>query len=168
MMKSKYLEVGKIVGTFGIKGELKFYSESDFIEERLKKGNVLYLKDGDSYTPVTIDSSKFHKNNYMITINGHNNINDVLKYVGFSLYVDITKAKELEDGVYYCDELIDMEVYNQHNEMIGKVVDIIEIPSSKLLEINDGKKKFLVPLIDEFVKEITDNKIFIEEIEGLR
>ena len=167
-MKSRYLEVGQIVGTFGIKGELKFHSESDFIEDRLSKGNVLYLKQNDTYEPITIDSARLHKNNYMITINGHNNINDVLKYVVFSLYVDITKAKELEDGVYYCDELIDMEVYNQHNELIGRVVDIIEIPSSKLLEINDGKKKFLVPVIDEFVKEITDNKIFIEEIEGLR
>jgi 16S rRNA processing protein RimM len=167
-MKSRYLEVGQIVGTFGIKGELKFHSESDFIEDRLSKGNVLYLKQNDTYEPITINSARLRKNNYMITINGHNNINDVLKYVGFSLYVDTTKAKELEEGVYYCDDLIDMEVYNQNNELIGKVVDVIDIPASKLLEVSDGEKKFLIPLVDAFVKEITDNKIYIEEIEGLR
>lgn len=167
-MKSRYLEVGKIVGTFGIKGELKFFSESDFIEDRLSKGNVLYLKQNDTYEAVTIDSARMHKNNYMIMINGHNNINDVLKYVGFSLYVDTEKAKKLDDGVYYCDDLIDMEVYNQNNELIGTVVDVIEIPSSKLLEVSDGKKKFLIPLVDAFVKVIENNKIHIEEIEGLR
>jgi ribosomal 30S subunit maturation factor RimM len=52
--------------------------------------------------------------------------------------------------------------------LIGKVVDVIDIPASKLLEVSDGKKKFLIPLVDAFVKEITDNKIYIEEIEGLR
>ena len=36
--------IGKIVGTFGIKGELKVYSESDFIEERFKKGNEIIIK----------------------------------------------------------------------------------------------------------------------------
>ena len=71
-MKSRYLEVGQIVGTFGIKGELKFHSESDFIEDRLSKGNVLYLKQNDTYEPITINSARLHKNNYMITINGHN------------------------------------------------------------------------------------------------
>ena len=38
--------IGKVIGTFGIKGELKIYSESDFIEERFKKGNTIYLKAG--------------------------------------------------------------------------------------------------------------------------
>ena len=128
----------------------------------------MYLKQNDTYEPVTINSARLHKNNYMITINGHNNINDVLKYVGFSLYVDTTKAKELDEGVYYCDDLIDMEVYNQNNELIGTVIDVIDIPASKLLEVSDGKKKFLIPLVDAFVKEIIDNKIYIEEIEGLR
>ena len=46
-------------------------------------------------------------------------------------------------------------VFNGKNDTSGKTS-------------GDGKKKFLVPLIDEFVKEITDNKIYIEEIEGLR
>ena len=52
-MKTKYLEVGKIVGTFGIKGELKLFSESDFIEQRLKKGNILYIYQNGKYNPVS-------------------------------------------------------------------------------------------------------------------
>ncbi|MBQ8293037.1 MAG: ribosome maturation factor RimM [Bacilli bacterium] len=167
-MKTKYLEVGKIVGTFGIKGELKLFSESDFIEERLAKGNTLYLKQGNNYIPVTIDKARFHKNLYMIAINGLTDINDVLQYVGFSLYVDTENAKALEEGEYYCDDLIGMEVYNQDNELLGEVVDVLEIPTYKLLEVKSQEKKFLVPFIDEFIKDIVDEKIIIHEIEGLR
>lgn len=167
-MKTKYLEVGKIVGTFGIKGELKLFSESDFIEERLKKGNVLYLKQGDKYIPVTIDKARFHKNLWMISINGITDINEVMGYVGFSLYVDTENAKPLEDGEYYCDDLIDMEVYNQNGELMGIVVDVLEIPTYKLLEIKDKDNKFLVPFIDEFIVDVEDDKIIVNEIEGLR
>lgn len=167
-MKTKYLEVGKIVGTFGIKGELKLFSESDFIEERLKKGNVLYLKKEEQYLPVTIDKARLHKNVYMISINGITDINEVLQYVGFSLYVDTESAPSLDEGEYYCDDLIGLDVYNQHEEKVGTVVDVLEIPTYKLLEIKDGTKKFLVPFIDEFIIDVLDDRIIIEEIEGLR
>ena len=32
MMKNNYVEIGKVVNTFGIKGELKIVSESDFVD----------------------------------------------------------------------------------------------------------------------------------------
>lgn len=167
-MKTKYLEVGKIVGTFGIKGELKLYSESDFIEERLKKGNVLYLKKNNEYLPVRIDKARLHKNVYMISINGLNDINEVLQYVGFSLYVDTELAPSLGKGEYYCDDLIGLKVYNQYEENIGMVTDVLEIPTYKLLEIKTEDKKFLVPFIDEFIIDVLEDKIIINEIEGLR
>ena len=167
-MKTKYLEVGKIVGTFGIKGELKLFSESDFIEQRLKKGNVLYIYQNGKYSPVTIDKARFHKNLWMISINGITDINEVMSYVGFSLYVDTETAPALDEGEYYCDDLIDMEVYNQNDELMGIVVDVLEIPTYKLLEIKSGDKKFLVPFIDEFIIDVLDDKIIINEIEGLR
>ena len=35
-----YYEVGKIVNTHGIKGELKIISKTDFPEDRFKPGNM--------------------------------------------------------------------------------------------------------------------------------
>ena len=52
--------IGKVIGTFGIKGELKIYSESDFIEERFKKGNKVYFKAGRQEIEVTVSSFKIH------------------------------------------------------------------------------------------------------------
>ncbi|NYA65807.1 ribosome maturation factor RimM, partial [Lactobacillus salivarius] len=40
-----YYEVGKIVNTHGIKGELKIISKTDFPEDRFKPGNILYIRD---------------------------------------------------------------------------------------------------------------------------
>ena len=38
------VKVGKIVGTHALKGELKIRSNSDFSNERFKKGNSLYIR----------------------------------------------------------------------------------------------------------------------------
>ena len=40
-----YYQVGKIVNTHGIKGEVRVLSSSDFTDERFKAGNTLYLFD---------------------------------------------------------------------------------------------------------------------------
>ena len=39
----KWFNVGKIVNTHGIKGEVRVISRTDFAEERYKKGNALFL-----------------------------------------------------------------------------------------------------------------------------
>ena len=45
-MNNEYIEIGKIVNTFGIKGELKVQSKSDFLSYRFRVGAVIYLKMG--------------------------------------------------------------------------------------------------------------------------
>ena len=39
----KWFNVGKIVNTHGIKGEVRVISKTDFAEKRYKKGNSLFL-----------------------------------------------------------------------------------------------------------------------------
>ena len=77
---SKYLETGKIVGVFGLKGELKVISDST--TNRFFKGSELYLgRNIKNLTKVTISSARIHKGMYMVTINELYDINLVEKYV---------------------------------------------------------------------------------------
>ena len=59
------VKVGKIVGTHALKGELKIRSNSDFSNERFKKGNSLYIRYHGNDIELEIISSRFHKNNYL-------------------------------------------------------------------------------------------------------
>lgn len=40
---TKWFNVGKIVNTHGVKGEIRVVSRTDFPEERYKVGNTLYI-----------------------------------------------------------------------------------------------------------------------------
>lgn len=154
--------IGKIIGTFGIKGELKVFSESDFIDQRFKKGNELILKSNKSELTVKISSFRIHKNNVLITINNLLNINDVEKYINYDIYT--IQELELDEDDYYIDDLIGLDVYNEQNILIGKVVDVISIPSNDILEVETKDKKILIPFINDYIIEIND-KIIIKEME---
>ena len=75
----------------------------------------------------------------------------------YALKSDVPPINENE---YYVESLIDLDVYNTDNLYLGKVTDVIEIPSGYIIEIIDEKnKRFLMPFVDEYVKAIDDEKI---------
>lgn len=164
----KYLNVGKIVTTHGIRGEVKVKVETDD-DSRFDAGNKLYVGLDDKHISdeIIIDSARYQKDIILLSFNKFNNINDVLKYVGLSLYVDIDEVRN--DGEIYYDDLIDCKVIVNEEE-IGIVSDVMEVPQGEILRIkkNNGKTS-LVPYVDEFIKDVDINKkvIIINPIEGL-
>ena len=165
-MKNNWIIIGQVTGTFGIKGELKVYSESDFVDYRYRVGAKIYFSDN---TEHTVSSCRFHKGNILITIDELYNINLVLDKVGMKVYADKNDIPPLNEDEYYIDSLVGIDVFNVENEYLGKITDIIEIPSGYILEIIDDKEnRFLLPFVDEFIKEISEDKIVIVEIEGIR
>lgn len=164
-MKQNNIYIGKIINTFGIKGELKIYSESDFIEHRYRKGAKIYIDNKEHI----VSSFRIHQNLVLITIDEIKDINQVLQYVGKDIYASSSDNPELEEDEYYLDDLIGLKVYNQHNEYLGIVNDFLDLPQGEVMEIlTDKNKKILIPFVDDFIIEITDEEIIIEEIEGLR
>lgn len=164
---SKYLLTGKIVGVFGLKGELKVISESD--TNRFIKDNELYLgKNETKLQKVKVSSSRVHKGMYLITINDLFDINLVEKYVGLNFYIDREEMDDLEDGEFYLDDLIGLKVINQNKEVLGPVVEVLDLYHPVIeIELKNGKK-ILMPFVKEYVKEVDEEYIYIEEIEGFR
>ncbi len=156
--------IGKITSSHGLKGEVKVIYDSDF--NRLYKGNTLYVK-LDDYIPLVINSVKFVKNNlYYVTFKDHLDINLIEKYLHHDLYVNASE-EDLEEGEYFYSDLIGKEVFNEENIFRGIVKDVKRYPSCDMLEVLVDNKKKLIPFIDEFIKDVKDNKIIIKEIEGL-
>ena len=76
-----YLNVGKIVNTQGIKGEVRVISKTDFPEERYQKGSTLLLfQEKKAPIELVVKSHRKHKNFDILSFEGHPNINDVEKY----------------------------------------------------------------------------------------
>lgn len=162
----QYYLVGEIINTHGIKGELKINSETDF--DRFEKGNVLYIKKRNEYIKMTVASHRVHKGFDLVSFISYQDINLVEQFKACKLYVDETQLGELDDDEYYFHDLMNMPVYNQYDVYIGNVCEIRDLPHGDILEIErEGKKNALVPFNKEFIIDVTDEKIIINEIEGL-
>lgn len=164
----KYLLVGKIVTTHGIKGEVKVKVDTDD-ESRFDKGNTIYVGNDEKniVEKIVVDYARYQKDMVLMTFNNIKDINQVLKYVGMNLYVDLDEVRE--DGEIYYDDLIGCKVI-VHNQIIGEVIDVMEVPQGEILRIKMlSNKTKLVPYVDEFIKNVDIDKkeIVVNPIEGL-
>lgn len=165
MKKEKMIFVGKIIGTFGIKGELKVYSESDFLAYRFRKDATIFLVSKKEQIKVNVLSMRKHKNNVLLSIHNLNDINLVEKYIGYDIYVDALDVPPLKDDEYQLDNLIDLDVYDEEDYYLGKVVDFIEVPQGYIMDVRNEGKKTLIPFVDEFIIDILEDKIIVKVIE---
>ena len=93
-MKKQYIETGKIVGTHGIKGEVRFTPWSDRPDDILNY-KTLYC-DENGQDKMTVTSARVHKNIVLIKFKGTDSIEDAEKLRDQVLYVnrkDIKLAK---------------------------------------------------------------------------
>lgn len=166
----EYMKIGKIVNTFGLKGELKIKSYTDFNEERFAKGNIIFVNYNDQYLEFKIDSYRVHKNNVLITFLDMMDINMVEKYKTSEVFCDKANLHELDKDDYYFFELQGMQVFSDEDEYIGEVSEVIEGKAQNLLRIKkDNNETVLIPYIDNFIVSVDDidKKIIVHLIEGL-
>lgn len=165
-----FFKVGTIVNTHGIRGEVKIMAITDFAEERFQKGASLFIETKQGRVPVTVKSSRLHKNAWLVLFDGVSNINEIEKYKGDDVYVEGNSRPELGDDEYYYDEIIDSEVVDLSGNHIGIVKEIMTTGANDVWIVKrEGQSDALIPLIDDVVKEINvdDKLITIDVLEGL-
>ena len=167
MNKQDKIKIGKIVNTFGLKGELKVISQSEFIEDRFRVGNKVLIDFDNDLVEITIGTMRIHQDNVLMTIKGLDNINLVEKYKGSDVYINKQDIPKLE-GNYYLFELEDLDVY-LNNEKIGYVLKAEKPGAQTLLRVQTESKVVLIPFVDAFVKkvDIENKRLEIKVIEGL-
>ena len=170
---TEFLNVGKIVNTQGIKGEVRVISQTDFPEKRYKKGNTLFLfQDGKDMIELTIKSHRKHKNFDIVSFENHPNINDVEKYRDGILKVRTSEVEELEENAFYYHEIIGCSVIDEEKNQIGVVKEILSPGANDVWVVKsnkNGQKDILLPYIESVVLDVNipEQVITVEIPEGL-
>ena len=161
----KYIRIGKIVNTHGVKGELRLLSEFKFKEKVFKKNFLIYI--GKEKHEEIINTYRKHKMFDMITLYGYSNINEVLKYKGD--YVFINKDDLILNSNEYLNEDLIGFVVKYNNLKNIKVVGIEKYPSSDMLRVNYNDTFKLIPITDGIIENIdfSKNEIILKDIKGL-
>ena len=168
----KYLEIGQIVNTFGIKGMVKVKPFTDDIR-RFDKLETIYIENKDKkneYKDYKIEEVKYHKNMVLIKFDGIDTIEKAEELRQSYILIDREKEEPLEDGVYYIVDLIGLEVYTDEGNLLGKVDDIFNTGSNDIYVVKDELgKQVLLPGIPDVLKDVDleKGKITVHLIPGL-
>jgi len=165
----KWVPVGTIPRTHGLKGEFKFHP---FVTEPgiLNNLNCLKLRDNqEQETELNIESLRGMPGKLIVKFKGINSIDDAETYTGQTVLAPEADFKELPTGEYYWFQVIGLNVYDQDGRHYGQVEDIIETGSNDVYVVRDGSKEILIPMIDWVVKNIDleEKKLIFDNVEGL-
>lgn len=168
---AELFNVGKIVNTQGLKGEVRVISRTDFPDERYKKGNTLLLEqEGKPLIELVVASHRKHKNFDILSFKDHPSINDVEKYRDGMLQITSDQMHALPENEFYLHEIIGLKVIDEEGEEIGKIKEVLSPGANDVWVIQRVQQKdLLIPYIEEVVKkvDIAEGVVTIHIMEGL-
>ena len=170
----EYLSLSKkdyfaLLNDAGIKYEEKELETDD--ANRFKKLKEVILDTGKEQLPLEIAQVKFFKNLVILKFKGIDNINDIEKYKGKSLYVTREHAVKLKKDEYFIADLIGMRAVTEEGEELGTIKDVLQTGANDVYIIKkDGEDELLVPAIKDCVKnvDIEGGVMTLHLLEGLR
>ena len=153
--------IGKTVSTHGIKGELKVISDFEYIDKAYVVGNKILINNIEHI----ISSVRYHKQYILLGIDNLTNINDILEYVGYNIYIAKSDLA-LDENEYLLSDLVGLNVIHD-GKNIGIVSEIVKGNSSDYIRINN---EFLVPIIPEYIikVDINDKQIITNNASSLK
>ena len=172
MEAPKYLTVGIIANTHGIRGELKVVTKTDYPEKRFAKKAKMFLfpVDGTAPIEVEVERARDHKNMYIVKFTAFDNINEVEKYKGSLLKVDATDQVKAEPNSFYFHEIIGCKVIDEVLGELGLVTDILTPGANDVWVVKRAKgSDVLIPYIEQVVLDVNvqDKVIQVRLMEGL-
>ena len=161
----KYICIGKMVNTHGIKGEVRILSNFKYKDKVFVKDMSIYI--GKNKDKEIINTYRPHKQFDMITMVGYSNINQVLKYKGELVYINKEDLK-LNKDEYLDEDLINLRVII-NNLVVGRVRRVEIYPKQSFLVVKTEKKDCLIPYVSDIIEEINFKEGFIriKNIKGL-
>lgn len=159
----KFIYIGDVVNTHGLKGEVRILSEFQYKDQVFKEGFTVYV--GRTKEPLVLTHHRVHKNYDMVTFEGLSDINDVIGYKGDSVYIN---REDIQIDGYFDEDYIGLSAYVDNKE-VGKVTYLLKSKAHDILVIDENGNKNMVPNIPEFVEKVDlkNNKIVIKEMKGL-
>lgn len=163
------LQVGVITTTHGVKGEVKVFPTTDDAN-RFKKLKEVILDTGREKITLEIEGVKFFKQMVILKFKGIDTLDDAAKYRQAGLYVTRNNAVKLGRDEYFIADLIGAEVYDESDQLIGVLEDVMTTGANDVyvIRMTDGRE-LLLPAIKQCVLDVDvqGRRIKVHVLEGL-
>jgi len=163
-MDSDRVVVGRVVGPWGVGGEVKVEVMTDF-PDRFCPEEEVYI----SGSPLTIEKCRWHKGLAIVKLGTIDSIGAAQEVRGQYMEVPRERLRSLPEGEYYQFQIVGLEVWTTEGQFVGRVSRIIPTGSNDVYLVSGEGTEVLVPAIDDIVRsvDVEEGRIVIEVIKGL-
>ena len=161
-MQEQYLEAGKIINTFGVRGEVKIEPWCDDAAF-LKKFKTLYV----DAQPRKVLSAKIHKGMLLVLFEGVADVNAAMLLKNKIVYFDRNDA-HLPKGKFFFADILGAKVVDEQGNSVGTLTEVLTLPAQNIY-IVQGETEHSIPAVPEFILETdVENKVIrVHLIEGM-
>ena len=164
-----YLQIGKIINTHGVTGEVKVIPLTDD-PARFKKLKWVYIEKNNSLEKINIKGVKFFKNTVIAKLEGIDDLEAAAKLKEHFILVDREHAVSLPEDTFFICDIIGAKVFDESGELLGELVNVLETGSNDVYVVKSpDNKEILIPALKSVVKSVSvkDGRIDVVLPEGL-
>ena len=146
--------IGKIVNTSGLRGRLKVVS---YVEshDTLRSLEEVYIRKGnDTKGPFTLKNILVRKNNFLVEMEGVEDIEKARAFVGCHMLISLNKLKKLPEDEYYWRDITGLKVITENGHVLGSITSVFPTGSNDVYVCSGGEREILLPGIAEVIRTI--------------
>ncbi len=165
-----YLQIGEIVNTHGVRGEVKVLPLTDS-QERFNDLEWVYLEDSNgSIKKQDIEGVKHIKGTVILKLKGIDSIEAAEAVKGHFLLVNRENAVRLPSGSYFICDILGSDVRDLSGVSLGKLTEVLHTGSNDVYVVKDGEgREILLPALKSVIREVSVEEGVIKVVipEGL-
>ena len=163
-----YYYLGLITKTFGYKGQVIIYLDTDE-PEKYADLKAVFIAECGEYIPYMIEEIILRSDHTAIVKFMDVEGEDAKSLLKSELYLPLSDLPPLTGNKFYYHEVIGFSVIDREKGEIGKCKDFIDVNGQSIMVVDGQGKEILIPAVDDFFEEIdrTGKVMHIATPEGL-
>ncbi|MFQ6105080.1 MAG: ribosome maturation factor RimM [Candidatus Glassbacteria bacterium] len=169
-MEVNYVVVGRVISAHGIHGKMIIEPMTEN-PHRFEEGSKLCIEseNGKAKWQVTVRGAAPYKGKLLVRVSEITDRTEAARHRGRYICVPVEDLPEPEPGEYYHHQLVGLQAVDVAGEILGIVCGVVPMPAQDVIVVEKSGKEFMVPFVDEFIKEVDleGQRIIIKRMAGL-
>jgi 16S rRNA processing protein RimM len=159
-----FVAIGRVLGTWGVRGALKLESLTDF-PDRFDPGARLWLGGMERL----VESRHTRAGREIVKLTGIDSPEDAESFRGAVIEIPEAELRPLGEDEFYQHDLIGLSVRERSGELLGTVSALLPTGANDVLVVVGPAGEWLLPLIEDVVTfvDLAGGEVRVELLPGI-
>ncbi|HOX81593.1 MAG TPA: ribosome maturation factor RimM [Chryseolinea sp.] len=151
------LKIGFILKPHGLKGEVTISLDAG-IPADIESLQSVFLEKDNRLVPYFIEGISVRGRKAFVKFEDINSLEMAGEISRQGIYIPKPERAKLKQGEFYPDEVTGFEVYDESNELIGVIKEVMDEGPNPMLVLDHNSKEILIPLNSPFIQNVDKRK----------